>query len=290
MKNIGVVIYTYNRVDDAKINMEIIRNEWTKIEGFRDIKIVHAYNGEKKWYPKKYLEDEIVRIKNSWHFQGASDLIDAGIKKMSENYKNVDYLIVLAADTWIINPLYIWKLVDRMRAEQYSLSTCAWGLPEKNNIREVGMAVDFFVVNLRWAIKYGMFPIDYNDFYQKYGEFVLYQKAGNIMLEKLTLSRYLRAISNEEGFNGVATKKAMERLLIMREREPVHSHIDKEGFWKRYMYWPKMGLLTHHNPDEKKEILFKKGIKKGDNIKKLLKSNRLDYFNSGVAQMEHNCN
>ncbi len=32
VKKIGVLIYTYNRTDDARINMEIIRNEWSRFE------------------------------------------------------------------------------------------------------------------------------------------------------------------------------------------------------------------------------------------------------------------
>jgi hypothetical protein len=65
MKNIGVLIYTYNRTDDAKINMDIIRNVWEKSKYFEKIKIVHAFNGEKSWYAKKYLENDLVVMKNS---------------------------------------------------------------------------------------------------------------------------------------------------------------------------------------------------------------------------------
>lgn len=35
MDKVGVLIYTYNRVDDAKINMELIREVWEKKENLR---------------------------------------------------------------------------------------------------------------------------------------------------------------------------------------------------------------------------------------------------------------
>jgi len=290
MKNIGVLIYTYNRVDDAKINMDIIRNVWEKSKYFENVKIAHSFNGEKKWYPKKYLENDLIAIKNSWHFQGASDLIDAGIKTFQKKYKNIDYVIVLASDTWLIKPAYLENILNEMEKDNQYLATCPWGLPERNEIRDVGMAVDFFIVDLKWATKYKMFPIDYGDFFKKYEELFLYQKGGNVMLEKLLYARYLKAISLKENSGGVARKTAIKKLLDLKDREPVHSHIDNQGYWVRNMYWPKMGLLTHHEPEPKRNILKKKKISIGKNIKKLLESNDLSYYNNGVSKMKHNCN
>lgn len=290
MTNIGVLIYTYNRTDDAKINMEIIRNVWEKSNHFNNVKIVHSFNGEKKWYPKKYLENDLVTLKNSWHFQGASDLIDAGIKTFQQKYKNIDYVIVLASDTWLIKPDYVESLLNRMKNDELYLATCSWGLPDRDNIAEVGIAVDFFVIDLKWAKKHKMFPIAYGKFQRKYKDLFAYQKAGNVMLEKLFLARYLEAISRSEKIDGIARKTAIGKIITMEDREPVHSHIDKEGNWIRNMYWPKMGLLAHHKPEPKKRILKKERIDNGDNIKMLLENKDLSYYTSGVSKMKHNCN
>lgn len=290
MKNIGVLIYTYNRTDDAKINMDIIRNVWEKSEHFDDVKIVHSFNGKKEWYQKKYLENDLVVTKNSWHFQGAADLIDIGIKTFWKKYKAINYIIVLASDTWLIKPAYIANILSKMKKENQYLATCRWGLPERNDIRDVGMAVDFFIVDLKWASKYKMFPIDYSDFYRKYEELLLYQKGGNVMLEKLLYARYLKAVSRKENFGGVARKEAIKKLLDLKDREPVHSHINEEGYWIRSMYWPKMGLLSHHDPAPKKKILRKNNIRSGKSIKRLMKSDNLSYFNNGTTKMKHNCN
>lgn len=289
MKNIGVLIYTYNRTDDAKINMEIIRNVWEESKHFEDIKIVHAFNGEKNWYKKKYLEDDLVVVKNTWHFQGASDLIDAGIKMFQNKYKNIEYVIVLAADTWLIKPSYVKSLLNEMKKNDLYLSTCSWGLPERNEIRDVGMAVDLFIIDLKWATKYKMFPINYAAFYKKYEDLMLYLKTGNISLEKLLLAKYFKAISRSENYGGVAMKKSFEKFLVMKDREPVHSHKDASG-WARTMFWPKMGLLTHHEPNPKRIILKKMKIDRGKNINKLLDSKDLSYFNNGITRTKHNCN
>ena len=290
MKNIGVLIYTYNRIDDAMINMDIIKNVWEKSKYFENVKIVHSFNGQKDWYPKKYLENDLVIKKNSWHFQGASDLIDAGIRTFQKKYKNIDYVIVLASDTWLVKPSYIEKIINKMKKDNLRLATCSWGLPQRNNMGDVGMAVDFFIIDLKWATKYRMFPIDYVNFYKKYGELLLYKRGGNVMLEKLLYARYLKAVSREEDFGGIATKVAKEKLLRLEDREPIHSHVDEKGSWIRNMYWPVIGLLSHHDPAPKREILRENNIVAGKNIEKLLKSEDLSYYNGGIIQMKHNCN
>lgn len=290
MKNIGVLIYTYNRIDDARINMEIIRNIWRGTKPFQDVKIVHAFSGKKEWYPKKYLENELVAIKNSWHFQGAADLIDAGVKTFERKYKNIDYVIVLASDTWLVDPGYVREILLKMKKEGSYLATCAWGLPERNSIADVGVAVDFFIIDAKWAKKYKMFPIRFGNFQKKYRDLFAYLKAGNVMLEKLFFARYLEAVSRAEKIGGVARKIAIEKMLTIKDREPVHSHIDDEGSWIRNMYWPKMGLMTHHDPAAKKKVLKGNKISKGENIRKLLESKDLSFYNSGVTKMTHNCN
>lgn len=288
--NIGFLIYTYNRIDDAKINMEIIRDIWTRSKLFSDIKIIHAYNGKKGWYPKKYLEDDLVIIKNTWHFQGAAELIDSGIKKIQDKYKNIDYIIILSADTWLIKPKYVDNIIQNMNKDNLYLAACPWGLPEHNDIANVGMAVDFFVIDFKWSKRYKMFPINYKRFYNKYSDLLLYYRGGNIMLEKLLYANYLKTINRQEKIDFVAKKTAIKKMYNLRDRSPIHTHIDKDDLWARKMYWEKMGLLTHHDPGLKKEILKKSRISfQGKNIDKLLKSNNLNYYNKGITKLQY-CN
>ncbi len=280
--NLGVLIYTYNRVDDARINMEIIHNIWIKSKLFSEVRIIHTYNGKKSWYPKKYLEDELVRMKNSGHFQGAAELIDAGIKKYFDKYNKMDYIIVVSSDSWNVKPEYLSRILEKMIKSELYLATCSWGLPERNIIVDVGMAVDFFIVDLKWAKRYKMFPINYSKFYKKFSELMLYYKGGNIMLEKLLFARFIEASRRQSKEDVSPRHWALSKVYIMKDREPVHSRIDKNGLWIRKKYWPKMGLLTHHDPKPKKELLKKLKITNGKYIKKLINSKNLDYYNGGI--------
>ncbi|MCX6766648.1 MAG: hypothetical protein NT170_02605 [Candidatus Moranbacteria bacterium] len=275
---IGVVIYTFDRVDDAKINMEIIRNLWSKLPVFSDITIVHAYNGKKGWYPKKYLENSLVRMKNPGHFQGASDLIDAGTKILIQK-KDIDYVIVLASDTWLLKPEYIAKAINEMRKKDLYLATCPWGLPNRNDIRDVGVATDFFCLDIKWARKYKLFPLRYKEFYKKYGEYLLYKSGSNVMLEKLMLMRFMQAIRRVICSDNLYKAVAKEKIYWLSDREPVHSHINKRGLWVRKMLWEKIGLETSHDLLQKKKFLKKFDFCQGKNTKRLLGSKDLNYFN-----------
>lgn len=285
--NIGFLIYTYNRIDDAKISMEIIRDIWTKSKLFSDIKIIHTYNGQKNWHSKKYLEDDFVMINNHGHFRGAAELIDTGIAKFQKKYQNIDYVIVTAPDTWLIKPAYINKIIKKMRKEEFYWATCSWGLPERNDIADVGSAVDFFIIDFKWMKKYKMFPIDYHGFYKKYGDLFLY-RSGNIMLEKLIFARFLKAIYRQYKNNNTLRFIGLSKILKLTDREPVHTHINKDGFWIRKMHWPKIGLITHHDPKPKKAILRKTKIRfKGKNINKLLKNSDLSYYNADAIKAQY---
>ena len=115
---IAVLLYTYNRVDDARINMEIIRNLWNQYPLLKDITIVHSYNGDKILWPEKYLEDDLLYLENPGHFAGAEILINEGVKYISEKYPDTDYTILLAADTWLIKPEYVAKVITEMQQKK----------------------------------------------------------------------------------------------------------------------------------------------------------------------------
>ena len=276
--NIGVLIYTYNRIEDAKINMEIIRNYWTKSSLINDIKIVHSFNGNKNWYAKKYLEDDLIRMKNSSHFQGASEMIDSGIKKIKEKYKNLDYVIVLASDTWLVKINYLESLLKKMRKKELYLATCPWDISGRNSLFDVGMSVDFFIIDFKWIKKYKMFPINYKKFFDKYWELLLYVRGSNVSLEKLMVVKYLKAIFRQHNNNLALKFLGESKILNLKDRSPVHYNADKNGFSIRKKYWPKMGLLTHHEPLPKQKILKQMKISEGKYIGKLISSNNLSYY------------
>lgn len=286
---IGVLLYTYSRTDDAKINLEIIRNVWSKNDTLKDVVIVHSYNGEKEWWPEKYIEDELLYLNNPGHFAGAELLINEGIKCFAEKHSEVDYIVLLASDTWLIKPDYIEKIIRKMQKEQKYLATCPWGTKDKDNMWNIGMAIDFAVFDLKWSIKFKVFPIRYSEFKEKYSEIFDY-KDEIIYVERVLAVRFKQAIIKATNMpsDNLVTKVATEHVYRMVEREPVHDTKGWFGIKKgRKMYFPEIGLLTHHEPKPKKKLLQKLNLSLGKNAEKLLNSHDLSYYNNGVGKLRY---
>ena len=149
---IAVLLYTYNRIDDARINMEIIRNLWSQHPLLKNITIVHSYNGDKTLWPEKYLEDDLLYLDNPGHFAGAEILVNEGVKYISENYH------------------------------------------DKDNMWNIGMAIDFAILDTRWTNRYGVFPIRYQEFVDKYFEIFAY-KDETLYPERVLAVRFKQAVT-----------------------------------------------------------------------------------------------
>jgi hypothetical protein len=286
---IGVLLYTYSRVDDAKINLEIIRNIWSKNEFLKEVKVIHSYNGEREWWPEKYLEDELLYLNNPGHFEGAELLINEGMKCFSEKYSDVDYVIILASDTWLVKPEYVEKVIRQMQKEQKYLATCPWGTKEKDNMWNIGMAIDFAVFDFKWATNFNVFPVRYKEFKERYSEIFDY-KDETIYPERVLAVRFKQAIlkSTKMPSDNLVTKVATEHIYRMTEREPVHDEKGWFGVKKgRRMYFPEIGLLTYHEPKPKQKILRKLKLKLGENAEKLINSSDLSYYNNGVGKLRY---
>jgi hypothetical protein len=145
------------------------------------------------------------------------------------------------------------------------------------------MAVDFFVVDLPWARERRMFPIDYAGFLDRYDDLFLYDGGRNVKLEKLVFARFLRAVRDEPTGDRALRRAGLDALCRLVEREPVHT-VDRGGLWRRTHYWPKIGLTSHHDPEEKRAILRKRGIHGGADVQRLLTSQDLSYYNGDRAR------
>lgn len=279
---IGVLIYTHERTDDARINMEIIRSLWQESGLFSDIKIVHAFNGQRSWYPAQYQENQLIRLKNPGHFQGAADLIDAGIARLQKSYPKIRYAVVLAADTWCVKPAYIRKIINTMRTTGKVWATCPWGLPPRYHTTGVGMAMDFFVVDLHWSLRYRFFPLKYAEFAKRFGTLIAYLSPwSNVSVEKLARARFADASFRQCNDNVHKKEIAYQQILLLNERVPVHTGLTTKGYWKRRFFWPQIGLITHHESDKKSSLLRKVRGLHGKSISRLIAAKDLSYYNQG---------
>lgn len=281
-------MYTYNRTDDARINMEIIRNIWKKVDLLKNVTIIHAFNGEKDWWPEKYLEDELLYLDNPGHFGGAEILLNEGMKCFREKYPEIDYVITLASDTWFIKPEFLENIIKTMEKDNKYLAASVWGTKKRSNIWKRGGSMDFNIIDHKWSIQSSLFPIGYKEFVDKFDELFFYNDH-TIYLEIVFMTRFIQAISRSVKISSDNLLKPIAEKHIYRisEREPVHKDyrenilFKRDGFSRR-MYWSKIGLLTHHEPEPKRKILKSKKLRIGKYTNQLIDSRDLSYFNQGV--------
>lgn len=283
---IGHLIYTYNRLDDARISQEISKNYLAKKLG--DIFLIHAYNGKKSFGYEKHLEDKLVRMKNKEHFEGASDLINKGIAE-AEKIQAIDYLIVTASDTWLLNAEYIKKIISEMKSENKVIATCAWddrGIADydKNffmNLFKIGFATDFFILDMKWQKENKLFPLNFKSISKKFDDIKIFLTGNRVFLEDVLAYSYAKLFMKKRKNDHKAYKNSMIKALHkMSERERIH-FIDENGIWKRKMEWPDLGIYTYHDEDvsKKQKALRSRKEISGTNIEKLKQAKDLSYFN-----------
>lgn len=150
------VIITYNRVAEARAQMDIIRELWQPL--FSTIDIYHEFNGKKDWYPKKYKEDFLHRHKPMSHFIGANYLLNQGIKHVLESGKKYDYIIAASADVWFYDPKKFREVILKCFRRQAQLATSLWF--------GVILSTEFFIITPNLAKK--VFPLHFTEVINKY--------------------------------------------------------------------------------------------------------------------------
>lgn len=288
------LIYTYSRVDDARINMELIRQLYSPM--YPDLKIVHCYNGKKEWYEEQYLEDVLLRFEAKPLQEGASEMIDEGMEYIKKNFPETDYVVVLASDTWILKPAYISHIVTSMQKDTLRVAGAVWADIPNALLQNTGISVDFFIVDMQWANAYELFPFAYGerkDFLEAYFE---QNKVFN-KLEVVFLMNYLQALKRELGDMMPPNKyEAAERYWYrMVEREPVHE--TTQYTIHRRMWYPAIGLIGFHHPAPKQKVLQALNASNPTNastppsihggyIDKLRNAHDLSYYNNNASHLQ----
>lgn len=270
-RDAAVLVATYNRIDDARAGMELFHGVWRDVSLFDPLPIVHAYDGEPEWWPARYLEDELIVIKNErTAYRGAGALLDAGLLAMAERFPNVNYAIVITGDVWLYSPRWVSQVLDEMASQAKRLATAQWRIERFTDrilssdsslelLPTDGLACDFFIVDLRWAITWGMFPLRYGEFLDKYADVLNYAQEMPF-LERHLAGRYLGAVRAElevgselrDPWGSTGPRRARDQLRLMHERP-----IDPQGQLSppHKGHWPDIGLVTAEDVAVKRAVV-----------------------------------
>lgn len=214
---IASIIVTYNRVSEAKAQMDIIRKLWQP--NFENIDIYHEFNGKKKWYPNKYSEDFLHRHKSMYYLSGANYLVNQGFKHVFESGKKYDLIIVTSADAWFYDPKKLNNLVNTMHEKKFELATSLWGM--------VVLGTEFFIIKPSLAKK--VFPL----------------RLTNILKQK----RVLKWAHKIAVFESVFTLKVMR---VLKNPNKIYLIPGRKTVWTKNRYNSPGFYASHHDPIQRK--------------------------------------
>lgn len=237
------LITTYNKLEEAYIQMEIIRKLRTPF--FDEIYIVHWYNWE--WEIEKYLADEVFYSDNPTGYTWAANMLDKGMKILSKH--DLDYIYVGGSDCRWIKPETIVKILTTMKEKDKIIAWCPrWG---KNqwNWKQVGLSTDTFFIDAKREKENNIFPLNYQKFYDKYIDILNYLWHSTVTVELLFSKKYIEACSRIVKDNAIK-RYTDDKLLILQERMPV---ILLDG--TRNYNSIELGMWTDHDITIKKNLL-----------------------------------
>lgn len=300
---LGVLITTHDRVDDARINMEIIRSLWRDSSVYSSVAIVHAHNGPREI--DRYHADLLVRQPNeATHFRGAAALIDQGLRALNLHFPDIRYAVVLTADAWLYKPSWLDELLCKLLKESYTLASARWRIEDFANrlfpsgpslpselLPTDGLATDCFVVDVQWAVKWGMSPLAYGQFLDKYEDLLNYSQEMPF-LERYFAGKFLAAVrrqmvetrSTKDPWGSSGPRQARRLLLEMpRDIDPQAQGLPPTGSKRPRQphkgHWPEMGLMTSESPGQKRTLLRAHATVSGATADRLRGSEDLSWYN-----------
>ncbi len=139
MKKIIVIIRVYDRIEDLKYCLQVIRKTWLA----NDYNICVVSNGKSAGYTitediLEYADRSIILENNIGHLKGNSQLLLAGFDNVE--ISSYDYCVILEADTWLYTDKIITKYTEQMENTGAVWASAQW------YDRFYSLATDFAII------------------------------------------------------------------------------------------------------------------------------------------------
>lgn len=211
---VAVLIRVYNRIEDLKYNLRIIRDTWKENSYY----IIVVSNGKNHGYeiPAESLPliDRLVILEeNAGHRKGNSQLLIEGAKHIPDDCK---YTLILEADTWMYTDSIISRYISLLdRSEKAVWASADW------YDKYYALATDFAIIKSDYIRKNpGIFDFE--------------------LFPECHISNYLR--DTDAGYIWIKENMPVHVPSYIHYKYPYVPNI-KEG---RFYVFPKSKTATHH--------------------------------------------
>jgi hypothetical protein len=289
-----VGLTTHERVDCARINMEILKLNYAE-----QWPIVHACSGSSY---EPYMEDELVRCESKTIIDGALNLIRQSFRAAADKYRP-DYLIHLDADTWVFDQRVLQRYIELLeRDDKAMIAASSWSTDQRPKWRRSRNPFD----RLKWLLAKPLNAMGIG-FGIKRRQTLSTQffivKNDPRMLKLLETLAPVEGHTLETDFYAAVVKEFGKRGIVgMVEREPVHPENRHwcPGMTLHCQHWPEQlprpegvsaqvvadgkyadGISGQYEIPGKKDVLKAYGFAHlGPAMRRLLDSTDLDYYNA----------
>jgi len=297
-----VCMTTFNRIDCARINQEIIKLNYTN-----PFPIVHACSSS---YYEKYLEDVLAPCEQPSLPQsqasaiatlqhGALNLLKQSLAAAMEKF-SPEYLVHIEGDTWIMDEQVIHNIIAKMdHNKKLMICTSAWDedLLAFKYLKQPRLTTRLQLWFAGVVRKLGYpYRLTYRDSLATQF-FVI--RATPEMLECFQTLEPIPGLDLEQAlYRAFMERFGEQNILRQRVREPIHPFnrfvCEKLSLYSQH--WPARGTAndtrdpTHPryiSPtfDGKRETLLKfTSMRRGEYIQKLLNAQTFEYYNLGASR------
>jgi hypothetical protein len=282
---------TFNRIDCARINQEII-----KLNYKRTFPIVHACSSSAY---ERYLEDLLVRCEPGNLKAGALDLLQRSLQAAAEKFAP-KYIVHLEGDTWIMDEDVIHDIISDMeRNKSLMICTSAWD-EDWLAFRYLERPSALLKMHMLYAKIVRRFGRPYH---LKCTDSLATQffviRATPEVIDCFARVKAVKGMDLEQAlYRSFIQRFGKDNILRLRMREPIHPYnryvCEKLSLYSQH--WPAKGTAkdgrdpTHPryispSVDGKRETLLKHpSIRKGKYLQKLLDAQSFDYYNPGASR------
>jgi hypothetical protein len=284
-----VCLTSFNRIDCARISMEIIKLNWAY-----KWPVVHACSDPGY---TRYIEDVLVKREPQPLTVGATDLLLASVDEAANRFR-ADYIIHLEADTWVFDQNIIKRYIEKLAEKPHAvIAASSWSTDCVPQWRRSPSLRRRLRARLASAIR----PLGF-----RYGIRERKSLSTQFFIAKATpeFLDLLSGLNVKEGdflekvlYAAVVERFGRRAIINMPEREPVHPHFRHacEPLSLFCQHWPSAedAPTARTNPDltqderlrGKKECLAKATLlRHGPYMEQLLQSSDLRYYNGNASR------
>lgn len=211
---IALLIRVYDRIEDLKYNLQIIRHTWTDNQYY----IIVVSNGKNKGYllPQEsipMIDKLVVLEENAGHRKGNSQLLMEGAKYIPDD---CPFTIILEADTWMYTDRIATKYTKLLdQSEKNVWASADW------YDKDYALATDYAIIKTAY-LKQNPFLFNFDIYPESY------------------IANYLR--DTRAGFIWITENMPVHIPSYVRIGYPYIPNIKE----KRFYVFPKSKTVTHH--------------------------------------------